>query len=163
MSRQALYGIISSIGVYVVLVAGLWFLPSRAEHTEIAAVAIPENLGPLSAEQRFVVRRAMSYGVPSVVALEMAYEETRTNLNPRVRGRHGEWGRFQIRPLIHCPRHNLARYGDNVDCYLRLMTAHRLTCGAWSCAIQMYNGRGPMARAYRDRVLARIGGRYLDS
>lgn len=145
----------------LLLVCALWvaLLPVPEATTPSALPAIPAHLGPLTAEQRFLVRSAIRESVPPVVALEMAWEETRRNTHPLIRGAHGEWGRFQIKPL-HCDG-RVKTYSQNVACYFRLMRSHEIACGGWVCAIERYNGRGPRARAYRDRVLARIGARSL--
>ena len=94
-------------------------------------------------------------GVPPALLMAVAWEETRANLNPALRGAHGEVGRLQILPATAarwCADLDIRRYGDNVRCGCRLLRGW-LWFGGWPEAIRRFNGRGPAALAYRDRVV----------
>ncbi len=97
-------------------------------------------------------------GVPPAFALSMAWEETRSNVSPSVRGAHHEWGRFQIQPATaasRCPGLDIRTYDGNVACAMKMLRAdwerHRL----WRTVARAHNGQGPPAEAYADRVMAR--------
>ena len=112
---------------------------------------------------------ADSAGVPLPVALAVAWQESRSGAKGNAyRGREDERGRFQLHPRgswrrttygdARCTLLRVTRsYDDNLHCGLRHLAALARNCGSWSCAIERYNGRGPRARAYRERALAYIG------
>jgi len=103
-------------------------------------------------------------GVPAVLTEAVAYVESGHDLRPALRGRAGEWGRFQILPNTaarRCPNHDVATYQGNLACFFRIMRENYLRCRDWRCAIERYNGRGGAARAYADRVLAVVQHRVL--
>lgn len=111
-------------------------------------------------DAHYLKQQADSIGVPSVVAWAIAWEETRRNTDPRVRGGHGEVGRFQLLPATArwaCPHMNVREYAPNVRCGLTHLRSLHQRYGSWPEAIRAYNGRGPRARAYRVRVLASVG------
>lgn len=104
--------------------------------------------------------QADSIGVPAVIAWAVSWEETRRNTSPHVRGAHGEWGRFQILGATargSCPGLDVRTYAGNVRCGLTHLRGLHARHGNWPEAIRAYNGRGPAARAYRQRVLASVG------
>lgn len=102
---------------------------------------------------------AESIGVQPKVALAVAWEESRRNTDPALRGAEGEWGRFQVLPATArraCPGLDITTYEDNVRCGLRLLRSLIRRYGAFE-GIRRYNGSGPKAAAYLRRVLATIG------
>lgn len=113
--------------------------------------------------------------------LAMAWEESRENLSPSLRG-HRCWythrmvvadsvvvrkhhepdcevGRYQIKPSTarrRCPGLNVFTYTGNIRCFAK-MFAEDTEQHDRIYAITHHNGRGPRAREYLTRVLAVIG------
>ena len=107
--------------------------------------------------------QADSLGVPLLVALAVPTVESGTNLNPLLRGTHGDLGRFQVRGVVW--RHAfsgeclvLSVYRSNVRCGLSILRWCYERHSDWSRAVTCYNGSGPAARAYAARV-ERVAGR----
>lgn len=107
--------------------------------------------------------QAESIGVPLVVALAVPTVESGRNLNPLLRGAHGDLGRFQVRPAVWggafsgaCTR--LHTYHANIRCGLRILRWCFDRHADWSRAVVCYNGTGPAARAYGAQV-ERVAGR----
>lgn len=100
---------------------------------------------------------ADSVGIPVEVSWAMAWEESRANLNPYLRGSHGERGRFQIRASGRVGRmcdalgFNIRTYAGNTRCHAVVMRGFIAEYGL-SRAIETWNGSGPGARAYKARV-----------
>jgi hypothetical protein len=112
-----------------------------------------------------LARLAEAERVPRVVAWAVAWQESRTNLDPRLRPagcrNDCEVGRMQVKPSTAkrvCPTLNIWAYTGNVRCgllYLRLL--HRQT-GSWELAIRAYQCptcQGPTP--YEQAVLAHVG------
>lgn len=96
-----------------------------------------------------------------MAVLAIAWEESRANIDPQLRGTRGEIGRFEIMPATaaaFCPDLDVTRYKYNVKCALRLLRLDLLHVGLVRAIIR-HNGRaeGRRARAYADRVLTTIG------
>ena len=107
--------------------------------------------------------QADSLGVPLIVALSVPTVESGRNLNPLLRGTHGDLGRFQVRGAVwhsafggECRRLDL--YRSNIRCGLRILAWCYEREDDWSKAVACYNGAGPKARAYAARV-ERVAGR----
>lgn len=102
---------------------------------------------------------ADSVGIPVELSWAQAWEESRTNLNPYLRGAHGEWGRFQIREHSRIGNRcrqlhlNIRTYAGNTRCHAIVMRELIGQCGI-ACATETWNGSGPDARAYKGRVAA---------
>lgn len=98
-------------------------------------------------------------GVPPAFTFAIAWQETRNNASPAVRGRHGEYGRFQIllsTARTRCPGLNVVEYEDNLACFLRMARQDWLRCGSWRCAARTHNGSGLMAERYADSVMQTV-------
>lgn len=111
-------------------------------------------------DARYLTRAADSAGVPALAVMAIAWEESRGNVDPRLRGTRGEIGRFEIMPATaaaFCPDLDVTRYKYNVVCALRLLRLDLLRVGLVRAIIR-HNGRaeGPRAKAYADRVLTTI-------
>lgn len=107
---------------------------------------------------------ADSIGVPAIVALAIVWQETRMNLRPTIRGRHGEIGRFQLgaaRWQCRAVQLDPWTYEGNVRCGLRHLRWLYVRQGNWARAVSSYNGRGPMAEAYGKRVDQYVGRLHL--
>lgn len=129
---------------------------------------------------------ADSTGVPRYVLMAVAWEESRSGargnryVGPGVRqvdtttGAERrvcrERGRMQHNPCFHWRQPPVARcawarvrdnYADNVWCAGLKLHMLYAQYGSWATAIERYNGRGPRARAYRERALATIARFYL--
>lgn len=118
---------------------------------------------------------AAEYDVPPAIAFAVAYMETRSNVNPAVRGPGREQcdslgcrrvcrevGRFQINPCImwgfsECKPASIRTYEGNVRCGVMILRAQRDGTATWVDAIRRYNGSGPKAREYTKEALAYIG------
>lgn len=102
---------------------------------------------------------ADSVGIPVELSWAQAWEESRANLNPYLRGPLGEWGRFQIREhskIGHRCRQlhlNVRTYAGNTRCHAIVMRELIDRYGIAS-ATEQWNGSGPFARAYKGRVAA---------
>lgn len=100
---------------------------------------------------------ADSVGIPAELSWAMAWEESRANLNPRLRGQHGERGRFQVRENGAVGRRcralglNVRTYAGNTRCHAVVMREMIDRYGTAE-AVRRWNGSGPLARAYRARV-----------
>ena len=107
--------------------------------------------------------QADSLGVPLLVALAVPTVESGVNLNPLLRGKNGDLGRFQVRGTVWRHAFNgeckvLSVYRSNVRCGLHILRWCYEREGNWSRAVTCYNGRGPQARLYASRV-ERVAGR----
>jgi len=122
---------------------------------QILAPGVPVETEPLTERARLVARaahEAKAQGVP--VRLVAAVVTVESAWNPKARGAAGEVGLMQLMPTTaralgvnpHDPAQNL-RGG------VRLLRTHYETTGNWASALARYNGRGPKARAYAQRVL----------
>lgn len=139
----------------------------------IALVALLQfALPPDSANLR---RAGESARVPAAVMYAVAWQESRSNLSPLLRGPGREQcdsagcrrvcrevGRFQINPCIvwkhpACMRDSLKVYDANVRCGAAILRAARDGTSTWADAIRRYNGSGPMSRKYQREVLEYIG------
>lgn len=97
-------------------------------------------------------------GVPVAFTYAMAWEETRNNPSPWVRGAHGEYGRFQIKLTTarsRCPGLDVRQYDDNLACFLRMSREDWQKCG-WACAARIHNGSGRRAEEYASRVMETV-------
>jgi len=124
---------------------------------------------------------ADSAGIDEKATLAIAWEESRENLSPHLRGHHCwythrvvvedtvivrqhhepdcEVGRFQIKPSTarrRCPGLDVFTYVGNTRCFAR-MFAEDAEQHDIIYAITRHNGSGPRAREYLTRVLAVIG------
>lgn len=84
---------------------------------------------------------ADSARVPHVVAWAIAWQETRHDLNPALRGRAGEVGRLQVLPSTarsRCPRLDIYTYTGNLACGMRLLRWRFEQRGSWAAAIRAY-------------------------
>lgn len=155
--------------------AWLWTTTTKRERSEdcfvTAAISLSESF-PLSAcfdgrlstlsetgvDRAYLCRLGELMNVPTEVVLAVAWAETRRNLNPSVRGRYGEIGRFQIgAALWRCRDLIIRRYADNVLCGIRILRQLRDQHGTWAKAMERYNGGGRMARIYRQRAEEHVG------
>ena len=114
-------------------------------------------------DARYLTQQALTYGVDPRVVLAIAWEETRGNIDPRVRGAAHEIGRFQLSPATArraCPGLRVEQYHQNVKCFflvfIPLMVRYDLPGLLPANAIKRYNGRGPKADAYTRRVLKTV-------
>jgi hypothetical protein len=116
------------------------------------------------------------FHVPAAVMYAVAWQETRLNLSPTIRGPGREQcdsgvgcrrvcreiGRFQINPCITwrhpaCARDSLRLYASNLRCGAAILRAARDGTSTWADAIRVYNGSGPRARQYAKEALSYIG------
>lgn len=99
-------------------------------------------------------------GVPPLFTFALAWEETRNNPDPKTRGKHGEWGRFQVKETTaraRCPGFNIKTAEGNLACFLKMAREDRIAGGSWWHAARVHNGSGEAARAYADRVIRTVG------
>jgi hypothetical protein len=109
--------------------------------------------GPDYAHLRSLARQS---GANVRAVLAIAYEESAHNLNPRVRGKHGEVGRFQIKTATareRCPDLNIWTYQGNTTCFVRMFSEDTRRVST-EYAIRAQNGAGPGADLYARKVLA---------
>ena len=115
------------------------------------------------------------FNVPAVVMQAVAWQETRLNLNPAVRGPGREQcdslgcrrvcreiGRLQVNACIQwrhpaCAVALLKNYASNLRCGAAILRAARDGTSTWADAIRRYNGSGPHSRQYMKEALAYIG------
>ena len=97
------------------------------------------------------------YGVPPEIAKAVAYQES--GWNPRARSFDGGHGKGIMQ--IDDRSHQFARGPQvwdpaaNIDYGVRLLaTNYRRSGGNWRDAVRRYNGSGPMAQRYADRVMS---------
>lgn len=104
---------------------------------------------------------ADSAQVPHEIAWAVAWQESRHNLNPALRGRAGEVGRFQLMRATAralCPGLNIYTYTGNVACGLRYLRSQYERTGSWSRAIRAYQCPAcKHATAYERSVVSKIG------
>lgn len=106
----------------------------------------------------YLMRRAEAFGLPPSVVLSLAWQETRSNVSPAVRGAHGEVGRMQILPStarLRCQGLDVRKYADNVQCGLSILRQLWRETGSLDMAVRRYNGRGYRAGVYMCEVMAR--------
>lgn len=160
MRRARAFGLTALAGV---IVATLALAPRAArEETPPVLEAATDYAAPPDAPTLALWSEAA--GLPTLLTEAMAWTESGRNLDPSLRGAAGEWGRFQILPAtarLRCPRQNITTARGNLGCFLRMMRQNYAACGDWRCAIARYNGAGPAAAAYADRVLAVVQRRVL--
>ena len=108
------------------------------------------------------------YGLPAgllvaVAVAESGYDSTRGQAarGPGRGSRHTcrEIGRLQVSPCLSwppamCRPAYLAHYHTNVRCGAWILRDLYRRHGSWAVAVERYNGSGPAARLYRQRVLA---------
>lgn len=107
----------------------------------------------------YLQRQAERAGLPREVLWAVAWQETRANLDPRVRGPHGERGRFQIMAATArrwCADLDIRTYKANVQCAVRILTRLQAEHGIVE-AVRRYNGSGPRSRAYLAEVMQTVG------
>lgn len=105
-----------------------------------------------------LTRLADSAGVPANIVLAIAWQETRANVDPAVRGKHGEIGRFQWKlasAAWRCPGLDITRYRTNIQCTLVSLKADIERFGVTE-AIRRHNGTGPTSKKYLEEVLATL-------
>lgn len=104
---------------------------------------------------------ADSAQVPVAVAWALAYQESRHNLNPSLRGRHGEWGRVQVMPATAravCPTLDIRTYDGNVACGLRYLRQRYEISGSWEAAVRAYQcPRCTSTTPYERSVMETVG------
>ncbi len=114
------------------------------------------TLALLCADNFHLQYAAEHAGLPPERVVAIASVETRCNLSPRVRGRAGEWGRFQIRVSTarrRCPGLNIRRYRGNVACFLVMFGQDVRRFGVTDATVR-HNGYGPAgAYAFLYKVL----------
>ncbi len=112
---------------------------------------------------------AISSGLDWRVVVAVAWEETRDNVNPWVRGSmcwnetirdpECDAGRFQVRvstARVRCPGKNIFTYSGNLACFA-MMFAEDTRIGGTLSAIRRHNGSGRQADEYVTRVLRIVG------
>lgn len=120
-------------------------------------------------------RAGAEFNVPASVMYAVAWQETRSNVNPAVRGPGREQcdslgcrrvcreiGRGQVNPCIvwkhpSCRRELLRVYEHNIRCMAAILRAAHDGASTWQDAIRKYNGSGPRARQYAKDALSYIG------
>lgn len=114
-------------------------------------------------DAKYLAWQARAHGIDPRVVLAIAWEETRRNTDPSVRGQAGETGRFQLSRATakhYCPAADIRLYHANVACALRLMAQlqarHDIPGLLPIHMIRRYNGAGPKAEAYTARVLRSV-------
>ena len=104
---------------------------------------------------------ADSAHVPHTVVWAIAWQESRHNLNPAVRGRAGEIGRLQVLPRTaktFCADLDIYTYSGNVKCGVRLLRGHFQRRGSWAAAIRAYQcPTCTRDTPYQRSVLERVG------
>lgn len=98
-------------------------------------------------------------GVPAAFTYAVAWEETRNNADPSIRGAHGEYGRFQIKlttARVRCPGLNVKEYYDNLACFLRMSREDWMRSGSWRTAARTHNGSGVRAESYANKVMGTV-------
>jgi len=115
-------------------------------------------------------------GVPAAVMYAVAWQETRLNVNPAIRGPGRlecdsigncrricrEIGRLQINPCIQwrhpaCAVASLKIYASNLRCGAAILRSARDGALSWADALRIYNGSGVHARIYAKEALAYVG------
>ena len=134
----------------------------------LLALSLPVDADSLRAAAR-------EFGVPSLIMLAVATVESGTaggnhwRGKGRVDGSCKEVGRMQLSPCESwawlTPWCALAKvresYSANIRCGAARLAYHRLQLGSWGAAVERYNGRGPKARRYREKVECVLGGLTL--
>lgn len=158
-------------------------------HLNLVLLLTALTLGPLRVvlqDAQTLALAAETAGVPKVVGLAVAWEETRDgsrgnsylgaglavfdSASGRTKRVCRELGRMQVNPCYHwtyispsCARDSLRVYSSNVRCGMTILRRRYEEVGSWQEAIRRYNGRGPKADDYLRRVLATIGRLTLES
>lgn len=150
----------------------LWVLAAcSATEAEAPAAAIAAGPSPIEVtghpDALYLAAEADRQGVPRLVAWAIAYQESRHELAPDLRGHHCrgrpgcEVGRFQILPStarLACRDLDVWKYSGNVACglrYLRLLYEER---GSWVAAVRAYQCPRCLRRTeYEQQVMATIG------
>ena len=106
---------------------------------------------------------ADSTHVPAVIAWAISWQESRHNINPRLRGKHGEWGRFQVMPSTAraiCPTLDIRTYEGNVMCGLRYLRHQFEARGTWEAAVRAYQCPRCTQRTEYERSVMEMVGRF---
>lgn len=140
-------------GLAVLAVAGILFSACPGPGAGGPTVAPVAVWAPVSDDLRGqATRTALAHGVPP--RLFAAVIQTESAWRPGARGRAGEIGLAQLRPetarRLGVNPHDT---GDNLRGGAMLLRANYDRLGDWTRAIEAYNGRGPAARRYAQRVL----------
>jgi hypothetical protein len=166
------------IVLLLVAIAGTCVGPA---HAQARLPRLPRQARPHWVDGVGLIDLADSAHIDERATLAIAWEESRDNLNPHLRGHHCwysymtvsgdsvrvrhhhdpdcEVGRFQIKPSTarrRCPGLDIFTYGGNTRCFAKMFAADAAYRDI-AYAITHHNGRGPRAREYLNRVLAVIG------
>lgn len=116
-------------------------------------------------DAHYLVHQADAAGLPRALVLAVAWTESRTNLNPKLRGHHChaqancEVGRYQIKPAtaaLRCPGFDIRRYSGNVGCWLQ-MAAEDYADGGTERVLKRQIGTG-LGTAYQQAYLEKVYG-----
>jgi len=185
--REALPAVIPLAGVVLALVAAVLVAELAASRAKVVlAVELPERAPSPTWEERvtrFAERLQAGFGIPASTAREFApwileasaRQElapevvasliyTESSFRKRVRSRAGAVGPAQVKPgfwRAFCGGVDLHDPEANVQCGAQVLAHYLDACGAFACAVRLYNvGPGNYANAsYRnasDRYFAKI-------
>lgn len=102
-----------------------------------------------AAHLRYLAREA---GLDPRVVVAVAWRESTNDLRPRLRGKAGEWGRFQILPRTarrRCRGLDIRTYKGNTGCFIKMFAEDNARHGI-VFALHQQNHQ----TAYAERVLA---------
>lgn len=159
--RELLHRVGIPLVVTLLLVAAAAFAAALLSPRDPAspygdAVGAPERLAapeaPASDLRSVAWKIALDHGIPP--RLFLALIQTESSFRVNARGAAGEIGLTQLLPetarRLGVDPHDVR--GNLLGGALHLR-AHYLRTGDWTRALTSYNGRGPKARAYAQRVL----------
>ncbi|MBI2264456.1 MAG: lytic transglycosylase domain-containing protein [Armatimonadetes bacterium] len=117
---------------------------------------IPQYASPNKAQAgQMLEATAQKYGIPPNILKAIAWQESGWNSNAVGDGGKS-FGMMQIYSSAH-PDYNIAKGKSdpsyNIEYGAKLLRSLYDRYGSWEMAITRYNGSGPMAEAYRGKVL----------
>lgn len=147
-----------------------------ADYQQLRNVALEYNIPPIIFYSHAVVETGwkggnsfLGPGKQDTIIIKREGRPDSLVIGPR---RCREIGRMQINPCDdkgvrrsvwgwltpHCRLTNLTKYDSNLRCGAAILAyRHATNEGSWFKAIERYNGTGPKAREYRERVERLVG------
>lgn len=137
-------------------------------------------IAPYWVDRSYLTQEALAARVPVELVLAVAWQESRGNLDPKLRGHHCwhglqtladgtiagavhlpdcEVGRMQVKPSTartRCKGLNIWVYSGNIKCGVKILGEDIRKYGAMR-AVEKYNGSGPLARKYKEAILETVG------
>lgn len=156
--RVSYWTCVLAVGSLIGLLLTNWAVTPDVTGADTIAIAVADTTygasNPPDAAALDLWSDALNF--PREYAYAIAWHETRANVDPRVRGKAGEWGRFQIMPSTareRCAGMDVTTAHGNRACFFKMTRDDYLKCGGdWWCVAKRHNG----GSAYANRAMRTV-------